>query len=237
MARGEDVEERAAPAADLRFVAQLNMLHSMAAALAGMNDVSEIGAAITEELRTILDYHNCRVYVLQDDGSTLLPVAFRGEIFYEYEHETLEELITYVGEGITGWVAEHRTTVLTPDARLVPFAVQIADTEDILESMLAVPMTVGDAVQGVIVLSSLGYGAFDEEDRRLLEVLASHAATAISNAKLLQAQREAAETSSALLGTLEATHPAPVGGRHPAGSDRDRLVADRRRGGRVPRPR
>lgn len=200
MARGEDVEERAAPAADLRFVAQLNMLHNMAAALAGMNDVSEIGAAITEELRTILAYHNCRVYVMQDDGSTLLPVAFRGEIFYEYEHETLEELITHVGEGITGWVAEHRTSVLTPDARLVPFAVQIADTEDILESMLAVPMTVGEEVQGVIVLSSLGYGAFDEEDRRLLEVLASHAATAISNAKLLQAEREAAETASALLG-------------------------------------
>ena len=61
-------------------------------------------------------------------------------------------------------------------------------------------MTVGDAVQGVIVLSSLGYGAFDEEDQRLLEVLASHAAIAISNAKLLQAEREAAETSTALLG-------------------------------------
>jgi signal transduction histidine kinase/putative methionine-R-sulfoxide reductase with GAF domain len=200
MARGEDVEERAAPAADLRFVAQLNMLHSMAAALASLDDVSEIGAAITEELRTILDYHNCRVYVMQEDGWTLMPVAFRGEIFYEYEHETLEELITHVGEGITGWVAEHRTSVLAPDARLVPFAVQIPDTEDILESMLAVPMTVGEAVQGVIVLSSLGYGAFDEEDQRLLEVLASHAAIAISNAKLLQAEREAAETSSALLG-------------------------------------
>jgi signal transduction histidine kinase/putative methionine-R-sulfoxide reductase with GAF domain len=200
MARGEDVEERAAPAADLRFVAQLNMLHSMAAALTSLDDVSEIAAAITEELRTILDYHNCRVYVLQDDGRTLMPIAFRGEIFYEYEHETLEELITQVGEGITGWVAEHRTSVLAPDARLVPFAVQIPDTEDILESMLAVPMTVGEAVQGVIVLSSLGYGAFDEEDQRLLEVLASHAAIAISNAKLLHAEREAAETSSALLG-------------------------------------
>ena len=200
MARGEDVEERAAPAADLRFVAQLNMLHSMAAALASLDDVSEIGAAITEELRTILDYHNCRVYVMQEDGWTLMPVAFRGEIFYEYEHETLEELITHVGEGITGWVAEHRTSVLAPDARLIPFAVQIPDTEDILESMLAVPMTVGETVQGVIVLSSLGYGAFDEEDQRLLEVLASHAAIAISNAKLLQAEREAAETSAALLG-------------------------------------
>jgi signal transduction histidine kinase/putative methionine-R-sulfoxide reductase with GAF domain len=200
MARGEKIDPRAAQPADLRFVAQLNMLHSMAATLASLDDVSEIAAAITEELHTILDYHNCRVYVMQDDGWTLLPIAFRGEIFYEYEHETLEELISHVGEGITGWVAEHRTSLLTPDARLVEFAVQIPDTDDILESMLAVPMTVGDTVQGVIVLSSLGFGAFDEEDQRLLEVLASHAAIAISNAKLLQAEREAAETSSTLLG-------------------------------------
>jgi signal transduction histidine kinase/putative methionine-R-sulfoxide reductase with GAF domain len=200
MARRDDIEQRAAPPTDLRFVAQLNMLHSLAATLASLDDVAEIASAITAELRTILDYHNCRVYVLDDDGETLVPVAFRGEIFYEYEHETLEELITKIGEGITGWVAKERTSLLTPDARLVPFAMQIADTDDILESMLAVPMTVGESLQGVIVLSSLGYGAFDEEDQRLLEVLASHAAVAIANAKLLQTEREAGATSSALLG-------------------------------------
>jgi PAS domain S-box-containing protein len=60
-------------------------------------------------------------------------------------------------------------------------------------------MLVGDDVAGVIVLSSLGYGKFDEEDRRLLEVLASHAAVAVQNARLFQAEREAAETSTALL--------------------------------------
>ena len=31
---------------------------------------------------------------MQTDGRTLLPVAFRGELFSEYEHETLEALIT-----------------------------------------------------------------------------------------------------------------------------------------------
>jgi signal transduction histidine kinase/GAF domain-containing protein len=188
-----------APAGGSRFVAQLNMLHSLAATLASLVDVEEIGAAITEELRTILDYHNCRVYLLDADGHTLTPIAFRGEIFYEYEHETLEELIAEVGEGITGWVAEQRTSLLTPDARLVDFAVQIPGTDDLLESMLAVPMKVGDDLQGVIVLSSLGYGAFDEEDQRLLEVLASHAAVAFQNAKLLQGEREAGQTSSTLL--------------------------------------
>ena len=182
-----------------RSVAQLNMLHSLAAKLNSLGDSAEIGDAITGELRTIVDYHSCRVYLLQADGSTLLPVAFMGEIFSDYEKDTVETLTTKIGEGITGHVAETRESLLTPDAREIDFAVTIPGTDDILESMLAVPMEVGDALIGVIVLSTLGYGKFDQEDQRLLEVLASHAAVAFENAKLFQAEREAAETSAALL--------------------------------------
>ena len=72
------------------------------------------------------------------------------------------------------------------------FSVTIAGTEeDLLESMLAVPMIAGDDIVGVIVLSKLGYGQFDEEDQRLLEVLASHAAVAFQNADLLAPSGEA----------------------------------------------
>ena len=183
----------------VRSVAQLNMLHSLAAKLNSLGDVQEIGGAITAELRTIIDYHNCRVYVLQPDGHTLLPVAFSGDISSEYGKETIENLVSQVGEGITGRVAATRESLLTADAREIEFAVAIPGTDDILESMLAVPMLAGNDVSGVIVLSSLGYGKFDEEDRRLLEVLASHAAVAVENAKLFQAEREAAETSTSLL--------------------------------------
>ena len=182
-----------------RSVAQLDMLHSLAAKLNALGDVSEIGAAITAELRTIIDYHNCRVYLIEPDGVTLMPIAFRGELFHEYEEETLEELITQVGEGLTGHVAATGESLLTPNAQEVEFSIQIEGTDDIVESMLLVPMKLGDQVTGVIVLSSLGYGKFDEEDRRLLEVLASHAAVAFENATLLQAERRAAETSAALL--------------------------------------
>ncbi len=183
-----------------RSVAQLNVLHSLGARLNALDDVAEIGSAITDELQSIIDYHNCRVYLLQPDGQTLLPIAFRGELFTEYESESLDELITVMGEGITGTVAATRTSLLTPDAREVDFAVTIPGTEDdLLESMLAVPMLAGDSTVGVIVLSSLGYGMFDEEDRRLLEVLAAHAGVAFQNAELLQAERQAAETSAALL--------------------------------------
>jgi signal transduction histidine kinase/GAF domain-containing protein len=183
-----------------RSVAQLDMLHNLAARLNAMGGVDEVAEAITLELESIIDYHNCRVYLLLPDGQTLRPIAFRGELSSEYAEETYEELVTKVGEGITGWVAEHRESLLTPDAREVDFAVTIPGTDDdLLESMLAVPMLAGDAVVGVIVLSSLGYGIFDVDDQRLLEVLASHAAVAFQNAQLFEAEREAAETSSALL--------------------------------------
>jgi len=184
---------------DRRSVAQLDMLHSLAAKLNALGSVAEIGAAITAELRTIIDYHNCRVYLLEPDGVTLMPVAFRGDLFREYERETLEGLITQVGEGLTGHVAATGASLLTPNAQEVEFSIQIEGTDDIVESMLLVPMKLGDQVTGVIVLSSLGYGKFDEEDQRLLEVLASHAAVAFENATLLQAERRAAETSTALL--------------------------------------
>jgi signal transduction histidine kinase/putative methionine-R-sulfoxide reductase with GAF domain len=182
-----------------RSDAQLDMLHSFAAKLNVLTDTAEIGNTITAELRTIVDYHNCRVYLLQD-GSRLMPIAFRGELTTEYAEEDLDTLITEIGEGITGTVAATREALLTPDARLVPFSVTIPGTDDdLLESMLAVPMVAGDTLVGVIVLSSLGYGMFDEEDQRMVEVLAPHAAAAFQNASLLEAERDAARAAGALL--------------------------------------
>lgn len=183
-----------------RSVARLAMLHSLGTKLNAMRDVEGIGGAITAELGTIIDYHNCRVYALAPDRRTLRPIAFEGEFSTEYATETFEELVTEVGEGITGWVAQERRSLLTPDARFVDFAVTIPGTEDdLLESMLAVPMLAGDETMGVIVLSSLGYGMFDEDDQRMLEVLAGHAGVAMQNARLLAAERETASTAETLL--------------------------------------
>ena len=188
---------------ELRSVAQLRMLHALATRLNALDDVGAIGEAITSELRTLIDYHNCRVYLLQDDGVTLRPVIFRGELS-EYASETYEELVTRVGEGVTGHAALTGETYYTADAARDDIGVQIPGTPVIDESVLAVPMKVGDRVTGVIVLSNLGIDQFDDEDSRVLEVLASHAAVAYENARLLQKEREAASTASALLGLSQA---------------------------------
>jgi signal transduction histidine kinase/GAF domain-containing protein len=188
---------------ELRSVAQLRFLHVLASRLNALDDVQAIGEAITIELQRLIDYHNCRIYLIQDDGVTLWPIVFRGSLG-EYESETLEELVTVIGEGITGHVAAVGETHYSPDAVRDPLGVQIPGTSEIDESILAVPLRIADRVTGVVVLSNLGLDQFDDEDVRVLEVLASHAAVAFENARLLQQERQAAKTASALLGLSQA---------------------------------
>jgi signal transduction histidine kinase/GAF domain-containing protein len=188
---------------ELRSVAQLRMLHALATRLNALDDVAAIGEAITTELKTLIDYHNCRIYLLLEDGLTLWPITFRGELT-EYESETPEELVTQVGEGITGYAAITGQTYYAPDALHDERGIQIDGTDEIEESLLAVPLKAGDKVTGVIVLSKLGTDQFEEDDQRVLEVLASHASVAYENANLLQKEREAAKTASALLGLSQA---------------------------------
>jgi PAS domain S-box-containing protein len=183
-----DRDEQGGP----RSVAQLNMLHSLAARLNELQDARLIGEAITSELRTIVDYHNCRVFVLQPDGETLQPIAFEG-LLSEYRGQTFDRLVTKVGRGITGHVAKTGRSYYAPDAAADPRSQVIVGTADLDESMLAVPLISDYRVLGVIVLSKLGIDKFDEQDMRLMEVLASHAAGALERAHLLQREREAAQ--------------------------------------------
>ena len=85
------------------------------------------------------------------------------------------------------------------DASKCEFAITIEGTTQIEESIIAVPLNYGARVIGVIVVSKLGLDQFDEDDLRLLEVLAGHAAVALENARLYEAQRREAESAKALL--------------------------------------
>jgi PAS domain S-box-containing protein len=211
-------EERSAEH-ESRSVAQLKMLHSLAPRLNRLNDVQQIGDAITAELKTLIDYHSCRVYLLAEDGESLVPIVFRGDLT-EYQNETYETLVTKVGRGFTGHTAATGETYYARDALRDEIGIQIEGTDEVEESILCVPLKYGDNVTGVIVLSNLGLDQFDGEDQRLVEVLASHAAVAFENARLFQKEREAAETASALLGLSQS-----LTGAHDVGTVLERVVA------------
>ena len=182
-------------ARDVRSIAHLKMLQSLSGMLNRLNDVREIGAMIASELRSLIDYHNCRVFVVE--GEDVLPIAFRGDL--PGAHSVMDALACKVGEGITGHVALTGRSLLTPNAAVCEHGRPIEGTLVIDESLLAVPLAYGARTTGVIVISKLGLDQFDEDDQRLLEVLAGHAAVALENARLYEAERREAESARALL--------------------------------------
>ncbi len=195
----ENRSERPTPvhARDVRSIAHLKMLQSLSGKLNRLNDVREIGDEIAAELRSLIDYHNCRVFVV--DGEELVPISFRGEFTSKIAALPLELLRTRIGQGITGRAAELGESLLIGDAANCEFGNRIPGTAVIEESLLAVPLRYGSQVVGVVVISKLGLDQFDEDDVRLLEVLAGHAAVAVENARLYDSARREAASATTLL--------------------------------------
>jgi len=184
------------PDRDIRSLAHLKMLQSLANKLNRLSDVREIGEAIVSELRMLIDYHNCRVYVVE--GGECVPVAVRGDLGAP-EDEVMERLRIRVGRGVTGQVAETGRPVLLPNAVESKHYLAIPGTDPIDESVIAVPLRYGSRVIGVVFLSQLGLNQFDENDLRLLEVLSGHASVALENARLYESLRREAANAKAWL--------------------------------------
>ncbi len=195
--------------------AQLGMLQAASARLSRAGTLEQIGATVVEETRRIIDYHNARVYVVEAPD-LVEPIAFAGTVG-AYEQVDFSLLRVKLGEGFTGWVAQHGEAILVNDANADPRGQNIPGTDDVDESMLVVPMRYDEATVGVITLSKLGLDQFGQDDLRLLTILADQAATAVESARLLTRTQDLAgelrrllDMSSELSGSLDPRQVAAV---------------------------
>jgi diguanylate cyclase (GGDEF)-like protein len=181
---------------NVRTTAHLKMLQSLSGKLNRLNDLQGIGDLIVRELLTLLDYHACRVYVREEDA--LVPIAHRHE-FSASDGSEIAPLPLEIGDGVAGRAAEIGSSLLLENTLMCEFAQQLPGTEAVPESMIATPLLFDGQAIGVVVVSKLGLAQFDDDDVRLLEVLAGHAAVAVQNAALNAAERREAERAKALL--------------------------------------
>lgn len=183
------------PGRDMRSIIHLKMLQSLVARLSRLNSIGDIAAAIVDELRGLIDYHSCRVYIVE--GDELLPIAVKGDGVAE--EQLIQASRIELGVGITGHVAQTGRSVLVHSALECDYAVQIPGTEPVDESVVACPLRYDGRTTGVVFLSKLGVGQFDGSDQRLLEVLAGYASVALENARLYERLRLEAEHAKAWL--------------------------------------
>ncbi|MCL4266444.1 MAG: PAS domain S-box protein [Anaerolineae bacterium] len=94
-----------------------------------------------------------------------------------------------LGQGITGWVAQHGEALLAPDVLLEPrYHAELSKMET--RSEVAVPIELKGIVMGVLDAQSVQPHAFDDDDLFTMQAIAAQLAVAIENARLYEAARQ-----------------------------------------------
>ncbi len=129
-------------------------------------------------------------------GSLLLMDSESGELYFEValgeKSGFLKKVRIKAGQGIAGWVAEHREPVISSN---VTSDQRFFDGVDLVSKfktrdMLCVPVLMQGRLLGVIQAINKLDGVFSQEDMDVLISLGNLVAIAIDNANMYQEQRE-----------------------------------------------
>jgi diguanylate cyclase (GGDEF)-like protein/excisionase family DNA binding protein len=173
------------------LAARLRAIADLSARLSSIQDVRGIGETIVAEARALIAYDTLRVYRVDHASGWCEPIAFAGVFMGRTDPEP-EVLRVRVGEGLTGWVAEHGETLMLGDAHADGRSLVVGETSG-PESILVVPMLYEDHVHGVVVVSRLGQDRFGPEDETTLGIFAGTAVQALVNAERLEQLRQQQE--------------------------------------------
>ena len=157
---------------------RLAAIHELSLRLNQLREVSAIGEAIVAEVGRLVDCDTVRVYRLDGEG-VFRPVAASGT-FLGIASPPIEALVTGHGETLPGWVAKRNEPLIIPDASVERRSIFRSSFGP--ESLLLVPMSYGETVQGVLVVSKGGIDKYGPEDEQALSIFGRYAAQAIVNA-------------------------------------------------------
>jgi diguanylate cyclase (GGDEF)-like protein len=169
------------------LAARLRAIQDLSARLSSIQDIRGIGEAIVGESQSLISYDTIRVYRVDHETQWCEPIAFRG-VFMGSTDPSPELLRVQVGQGLTGWVAQHGEALLIEDAATDPRSIVVGLANG-PESMLVVPMTFEERVRGLIVASRIGGDPFTADDLTTLSIFAGAAGQALVNAERLEQLR------------------------------------------------
>ncbi len=165
-------------------VREREILLDAARAVSGKLDLDQVMATLLTTLDKVVPYDAVGVYLLDRKSGSLMDIQHRG-----YPPGAAALLRERPGKGITGWAAKNRQSVNAGDVREDPRYIEARPST---LSEVAVPIIRDDDVIGVITVESDELKAFSDRQVVLLEIFAEHVASAITNARLHERERERA---------------------------------------------
>lgn len=153
-------------------------------------DLDTVLRRVSELIRRVIPYEIFAILLLNERNQTL-------RVRFQVGHpaDAAERIRIRLGEGVTGQAALRREAVLVSDVtRVSNFIGTGAD----VRSELAVPLIIKNRVIGVIDVEAAQAGAFTDENKDLLTLIASRLAVGVENARLYTRVSKQAKSLSLL---------------------------------------
>ena len=174
---------------DLRTIAeQLARLIEVSVTLNSTLNLDELLQFISRTATEILDCESVSILLYDEKKASLTFAAATGS-----DPNRLAEIPVPLDKSLAGTIfRENKVVCLSDvqhDARHYLMVSQLVDFE--VKNLLGVPMRIQDKPTGVLEALNKRSGDFDESDADILAVIASQAAVAINNARLVKALQDA----------------------------------------------
>ena len=175
---------------------EVQALYEMSQELGTSLSLEETLSMLGTKLRRLVPYQAFAVWICRD--SVLVPAHVAGE-----DEELLSQLRIPMGQGLSGWVAENRKSMLNGNPAVESGYLQDPGRCSKMKSAIAVPLEGISGVVGVLTMYDGGRDTFSKDHLRVLTAASSKIALAIENA-LRYERVEASTTVDPLTGLLNA---------------------------------
>ncbi len=182
-----------------RRVSHLEVINEIASETLITRDRNTLLWKIAHLIHSKLSYYNVNIFTVDDNGgNTVVLRAFAGG----FGDDLTAGFSLPFGEGICGWVAEHREPLLVNDVQADGRRIQGFSFEEHVGSELGVPILFNEETLGVLHVESRRTDAFNPNDVMVLQTVADQMALAFENWRLANELLDAYELSSAINDSL-----------------------------------
>ncbi|MBN1873981.1 MAG: GAF domain-containing protein [Anaerolineae bacterium] len=159
----------------------LGLLHRASQIFSSSLDLDHLLFTVLEEVRHLLNASACSIWLVDPDTEELVCRHLTNPQYRGMRGWRLPP-----GKGLAGWVAQNAKSLIIPDVHSDPRYYAEVDKATGLQvrSALTVPLWSKRKVMGVLQVVDVEVGHFSTNDLKLLESLATSAATAIAQANL-----------------------------------------------------
>ncbi|HEY0795355.1 MAG TPA: GAF domain-containing protein, partial [Acidisarcina sp.] len=144
----------------------IDYLHEIGSRIAASDPFHMVLRRVVDVVTELVECDSCLAYVLDKDQLVLRASK-------NPHAEIIDQMELRVGQGITGWVAEHLQTVVIPEKAYSDPRFRVFNDlpEDRFEAFLSVPILSRGKVVGVINLQNREPHQYREQEVRLISTL------------------------------------------------------------------